>query len=99
MTIDFAGLFVQRSQALVEPGRALRKIGFHKRMHNLMYEGAAAGRDVHDERLVSTRVIAVRRSRFLAKERQRISLVGISILKQPDVENLFRIFRKEILLE
>src|SRR5258708_31903466 len=96
VTVNFAALFIQRTEPFVEPGRACGKVNLDEGVHNLMNQSPAAGRDVHDERLVGARIIAIWRAWLLAEQRQSVPLVGSSISKQPDVEDLFRIFRKEI---
>ena len=99
VAVDFAALLVKRAQTFVQPWRAIGKVRLDKWMNDLVNQRATASRDIHDQSFVTTRVIAVRRRRLLAKQSERVSFVRGRIFEQPDVENLFRVFGKIILFE
>src|SRR5262249_61652171 len=96
MAAHLARLLVERAQALVEPGRPLGKVGVHEWMNNLVHQRAAAGLDVHDERLLRLRVVALRRARRLAGQRTAVAFVASGIAEQPDVEDFCWVARGEM---
>src|ERR1041384_371 len=68
-------------------------------MNDLMNQSAAAGRDVHHQRFMPARIVAIRRSRLFAEQKHRVLFVRSRVLEQPDIENLFRVLREVSLLE
>src|SRR5688572_8960944 len=61
-------LLVEGAQALVEPRRTVGEVGLDEGVDYLVDERAAAGLDVHHERLVRRGVVAVGRRRLAAEE-------------------------------
>ena len=50
-----------------------------------MHQRTATGRDIHDERLVRVRIIAIGRRGFLAEQLARVLLVRSRVLEEADV--------------
>src|SRR3989440_278827 len=97
--VTHAALLVERTHAFVEPRGHAGEVGLHEGVHNLVDERAAAGLDVHDERLVCGGVVAVGRRGFVAEEAARVCAVRGRVLEEPDVENLRRVFREVVALQ
>src|SRR5262245_13850369 len=99
MAIHLAALFIEGTHPLIKPWRTRREIGLHERMDQFVHQCAATRRNVHDESFVGARVKAVRCAGLFAEKKPGMLFVRSRILEKPDVEYLFRIAGKEILLE
>ena len=99
VAVLFGGLLVERCQPFVEPRGALWKIRAHERMHNLMHQRAAAGGDVHHQRVVPRRIVTERRGGCVAKEPQGVGAITGIVLEEPHVNLLVRVAREIILLQ
>ena len=90
---------VQRREPLVEPGGHGREAGGDERVDQLVDQRAAAGADVHEQRLVLGQEEAVRRRRALAVEADGVVDVAVAASQQPDVDDVRRLAHVEVALE
>jgi hypothetical protein len=82
-----------------EPRRRVREVGLDVRVHDLVHERAAAGRDVHDQRVGVGHVEAVRRVGRIAARALRAALVRRGGREPEDVEDARGPVREEVVLE
>ena len=64
-----------------------------------MHQSAAACGDVHDQRPVGGRVIAIRRGRFVVEKSLGMLAIAGVVLEQPDGDDLVRIAFEEVALK
>ena len=97
--VVLVALLEQRAEALVEPRRRVRKVCLDVRVHDLVHERAAAGRDVHEQPVMRARVEPVRRVGRLAGQLEHAGVVAVLAVEQVDVEDPGRPRSKEVGLE
>src|SRR5688572_12955078 len=98
-SVFLPALLVERAQAFIQPRWAGGEVRFHKWMHNLMHQSTTACTNVHDKRLVMTRIVSIGSSGFFPKDEPVMFLVRGFIFEEPDIQDRIRIFDKKILLQ
>lgn len=61
--------------------------------------GWAWGGDVHDQRAMRLGIIPVRGAGLIAEEFQRVLLIALLVLEEPDVDDFLRVLREEVALQ